>query len=121
MIMLLSLASSVFAAEKSSIPSAKSEKRFGWIDNPSPANWILTDREGSWLIHSQGDYQAQGVMPDFGKKWVKTNVNYGYGCARMSAVVDSEKRRVISYEKVKILPISKCKADKKLDQKDRNL
>jgi hypothetical protein len=119
-ILAVSLPLNMFAAQKAkTAPAAKTENRCGWVDNPTPANWTLTDKDGSWLLHTQGDYQAQGEMPDFGDKWVKTNGNYGYGCACMRAMVDSAKQRVISYEKVKVLPLSRCKADKKLSQKDR--
>lgn len=30
------------------------ENRCGWVDNPTPANWWLTDRDGEWVIGVPG-------------------------------------------------------------------
>ena len=42
-------------------PQSRPETRCGWLDNSTPANWLLTDRDGEWLIGSQGGYQAPGL------------------------------------------------------------
>jgi hypothetical protein len=30
------------------------ERRCGWLDNPSPANWWLVDKDGTWILMEQG-------------------------------------------------------------------
>ena len=94
--------------------SGKLEHRCGWVDNPTPSNWWITDRDGTWEIGVQGGYQARGEMPDFGTKWVETNGHYGYGCACMDVRLDRATTRVIEYRDVKTLPIERCRKDKKL-------
>jgi hypothetical protein len=37
------------AAAASPIPP-QSEKRCGWLVNPTPANWWLVDRAGQWTV-----------------------------------------------------------------------
>src|SRR5262245_20967552 len=37
--------------------TAKFERRCGWVDNPTPSNWWLVDRDGEWEIGLQGGYQ----------------------------------------------------------------
>ncbi len=41
--------------------------RCGWFDNPTPGNFWLVDRDGSWEVGVQGGYQAKGLdrIPDF--------------------------------------------------------
>ena len=36
------------------------ERRCGWLQNPTPANYWLIDRDGEWTIGAQGGYQAPG-------------------------------------------------------------
>jgi hypothetical protein len=100
----------------SSAPAAPSafEKRCGWVDNPTPANWWLVDKDASWEIGVQGGHQAEGEMPDFRKAWVETNGHYGHGCACMEVKVDRGTKRVLVYRAVEVLPISRCKRDKRL-------
>lgn len=90
------------------------ERRCGWVDNPTPANWWLVDRDDTWEIGIQGGYQAEGDMPDFKTRWVETNVHYGYGCACMDMRVDRATKRVIEYRRVQVLPIDRCRKDRKL-------
>jgi hypothetical protein len=92
--------------------------RCGWIVNPSPANWWLTDRDGEWLIAAQGGYQAPGLdnVPDLSEhNWVVTNgSSYGYGCGCVSGRFDTRKKRVTRISAVRQKPIATCKADHRL-------
>ena len=97
------------AAEKAGF-----ERRCGWVDNPTPANWWLIDRDGTWTIGVQGGYQAEGDLPDFGSAWVETNGHHGYGCACMAVRVDRSMHRILVLRDVKVLPIARCKGDKNL-------
>ena len=63
-------------------PAAASERRCGWIHNPTPANWWLIDRDGNWGIASQGEERTADMdrIPDLTTRdWVRTNGWYGYG------------------------------------------
>lgn len=95
---------------------SKPETRCGWIANPTPANWWLNDSTGEWTISVQGGYQAEGTdnIPDFGNKWIKTNGNYGYGCACMKVTTDKSEMKILDISSVTVRPISACKKDKKL-------
>lgn len=104
-------------------PPPKSEKRCGWIDNPTPANWWLTDAQGQWIISSQGGYQAPGMdnLPDMSTQgWVETNGYYGYGCACMQVTTDKKSKRVTRIYSATPIPIARCTADKKLPKPDRD-
>lgn len=94
-------------------PSFALETRCGWLANPTPANWLLFDADGRWIISAQGGYQAQGMqnMPAFdSSEYVKTNVNYGYGCACLEVEVDYEQMNIQSIQGGEVLPLSMCQA-----------
>jgi hypothetical protein len=87
-----------------------SERRCGWLSNPTPANWYFIDRKGEWVIGEQGQYQipdkSWDVMPDMTTKgWVKTNGHYGYGCACMTVRVDQEQGEEFEEEAQRVLAI----------------
>lgn len=95
--------------------STAAETRCGWFSNPTPANASLHDRDAEWIIGVQGGHQAEGDWPDFNsKQWVKTNVNYGYGCACMSVEVDRETNKVLEIRSARARPLSACRRDRAL-------
>jgi hypothetical protein len=72
------------------------EKRCGWLANPTPGNWFLFDRNGEWVLAIQGGYQADGLdkISDIPRSdWIKTNGNYGYGCACL--IADTRADRIV--------------------------
>lgn len=88
------------------------ENRCGWFSNPTPANASLFDRDGEWIVGVQGGHQADGDWPAFGpKEWVKTNGNYGYGCACLKVRVDHERKEVLAIESGRAKPLSACRKD----------
>jgi hypothetical protein len=108
-------------SEAKSSPEADSkdkvENRCGWFSNPTPANIWLIDKDGEWNISIQGGYEAKGTenVPDFpDDKWVKTNVNYGYGCTCLRVAVDRKEKRIIKILSGTAKPISDCRNDKTL-------
>jgi hypothetical protein len=110
----------VAALSKSPEPVAaaapEGKRRCGWIVNPTPANWWLTDRDGQWILGTQGADQAPGMeeMPDMSTAgWVETNGHYGYGCACMTITADSE-GRVVRIADAQPRPLKQCRADRKL-------
>ena len=93
------------------------ERRCGWLANPTPGNYWLTDREAEWTLSEQGGEPVPGMerMPDFTTRaWVRTNGSYGYGCACVVMEVDRTSRwarRIVSAEQ---LPLARCRADRAL-------
>lgn len=74
---------------------AMAETRCGWFSNPTPGNAWLTDRDGEWIVGTQGGAQADGDWPSFAdSQWVATNGSYGYGCACMDVSVDRGASRI---------------------------
>jgi hypothetical protein len=114
-----SAAKPAVAAAKPARPSTagvKGARRCGWLVNPTPANWWLTDRDGQWILSTQGADQASGMdeMPDMSAAgWVETNGHYGYGCACMTITADGDGqvRRVADAQP---MPLKQCRADRKL-------
>ena len=114
---LLSAAVLLTARPEAAVATAATaaQTRCGWFSNPTPANAWLHDREAEWTIGVQGGHQAEGDWPSFTpKQWVKTNVNYGYGCACMSVEVDRESGRVLEIKSARARPLSTCRRDKAL-------
>jgi hypothetical protein len=95
----------------------KFENRCGWFVNPTPANASLEDKDGEWIISVQGGYQAEGDYPEFDDKdWVKTNVNYGYGCACMRVKVDFKTHRILEIASATAKPLAACRKDPALKE-----
>ncbi len=116
------VASGIFAEEKKPIHKQVGglEYRCGWVDNPTPANWWLTDKEGIWMIGVQGSRQAEGDLPEFPESkdyWKKTNGSHGYGCACLWVTVDVKEKIVLEIKSGKVLSLAKCRSDKNLNSK----
>ena len=112
--MILSL---LLAAMLAAPASPATERRCGWLQNPTPANWWLVDRDGEWLIGAQGGYQAPGLdnMPDMTTRgWVEVNGHYGHGCACMNVTTDRRARRVTRIVSATPVPLRQCRADRRL-------
>lgn len=107
------------AAVRSAAASApKGQRRCGWLSNPTPANWWLTDSQGQWILGTQGADQAPGMdeMPDMSiAGWVETNGHYGYGCACMTITADGD-GRVTRIADAQPRPLKQCQADRKLQK-----
>jgi Protein of unknown function (DUF4087) len=99
------------------------ETRCGWFSNPTPANISLYDRYGEWVIGA-GGYQVEGDWdwPDFkDSQWVKTNVNYGYGCSCMRLRVNRRTNKVLEIKSVRARPLAACRRDPSLKKWKRYL
>ena len=104
------------APRKAAAPPESGRRRCGWLSNPTPANWWLTDAEGQWILATQGADQAPGMedMPDMSSAgWVETNGHYGYGCACMTITADGD-GRVTRIADAQPKPLRQCRADRKL-------
>ena len=93
-------------------------QRCGWIQNPSPANWYLVDRDGEWLMGQQGGHQAKGldeVQDLTARHWTVTNgSSYGYGCGCVTGAFDTRSKRATAIARVRQKPLAACRADRKL-------
>ncbi len=99
--------------------SLHGETRCGWFVNPTPSNVWLIDRDDQWIIGVQGGFQAEGDWPTFSdKEWVKTNINYGYGCACMKVQVDSSSHRILRIFSAASRPLLACRKDPFTRQKE---
>ncbi|MDK9606322.1 DUF4087 domain-containing protein [Lelliottia wanjuensis] len=100
-----------------SFSSVSSELRCGWLQNPTPSNQWITDKDGIWDISIQGRFTSDGIenVQDFpNDKFVRTNGNYGYGCACIRADMDRGSKKVMKIYSSKILPLARCQNDKSL-------
>ncbi len=103
----------------SALAATAEETLCGWLENPSPANMWLIDRDGSWDISVQGTsnalddksmellYQATANENEF----VRTNRNYGFSCACLTVDVDEEQNSITTIYKSKQLPLKQCLED----------
>jgi hypothetical protein len=95
--------------------------RCGWIENPTPGNWSLVDRDGEWLIGAQGGYQAPGLdeFPDLTEgEWKVTNgSSYGYGCACLDGKFDASTHRVERIDHIRQKPLRACSSDPALPRR----
>ena len=97
------------------LPAQAAERRCGWLHNPTPGNYWLTDRDGSWTLLTQGsDVEPTGIenLPDLSAgEYVRTNGNYGYACACMSVDVDLAENRIIALHSVEQIALARCTND----------
>ncbi len=104
--------------------SAASQMLCGWLDNPTPQNFWLTDAKHEWEISIQGGRSAEGLenLPDFGDQWQHTNGgSYGYGCACLKVDIRTDKKsdtyEITRIHRAKALPIKRCDQDKSLPKR----
>lgn len=99
------------------------EVRCGWLSNPTPRNWWLTDKDGDWTLSTQGsETQAESMelIPDMTQgEFVRTNGGYGYGCACLTVEVGRGQKRVTRILAARQLPLARCRADKGLPKLER--
>jgi len=110
------VAGSVFAAGV----ELKTQTLCGWYEHPTPQNMWLQDRNGQWIVGTQGGHQIEddwGFSPKFSdSQWVKTNGYYGYGCACITGVVNVVTHRFISISSARAQSLSVCRKDRALKE-----
>lgn len=105
--------------------AGQAENRCGWLANPTPGNWWLVDKDATWVLASQGNAKGAGAagmdkLPDFDPtQYVKSNGNYGYGCACLKLVTDPAAKTVKSVVGGKILALATCRKDKSLPPENK--
>lgn len=99
------------------LPASATERRCGWLHNPTPANWWLDDRDGRWVLSVQGPGPVDGFfdLPDLTTQgWVARNGSYGYGCGCIVMETDRAARRVLRVVSGEALPLARCERDRSL-------
>ena len=117
----------VLAMAATSAVAQNTERRCGWVDNPTPANWWILDRHDDWELSRQGGSSMSSSngfwdLPDdafhFGDDWVHFNdfngYGYGYGCVD-GHFVDGF---AVSVEAMELLPLARCEMDPALPQRE---
>jgi hypothetical protein len=112
------LLSGIFPSPAIAANAPRAERRCGWYENPTPGNVTLTDRDGTWLIAMQGNYEAKGHWPEFSDaQWVVTNSGeHGYGCACLTVQTDPSSHTVLSISHAAARPLAVCRRDKSLHE-----
>ena len=109
-----------FQPAKTEAASGDFETRCGWLDNPTPNNFWLYDKDGEWTISEQGGYfvEEEWEFPIFKpKQWVHRNTgSYGYGCACFEMQTDRQTLQVLKIRSARGQRLSKCRRDKSLKQ-----
>ena len=103
-----------------SLPTMSAENRCGWIENPGPGTWWLTDKDAIWEISTQGGYSVTpesidnlpNVIPN---EYVRVSGIYGYSCGCIVVDTDRDKRRIMAIRKKgKQVLLKKCLEDKSI-------
>lgn len=105
----MSLALPMVASAESHV----TERRCGWVENPTPANYTLVDEDGTWTMAVQGGYQADGLenLPKYDpREFERTNGNYGRSCACLDVEVDYAPRIVNYIAGGEARPLAECRA-----------
>ncbi|MBB4197254.1 hypothetical protein CCR94_14580 [Rhodoblastus sphagnicola] len=112
------IALAVLFAAQACAGAALAETRCGWVVNPTPGNWWLTDSKGEWIMMTQGVDRDPGMdrIPDTaGRNWVETNSGgHGYGCGCMGGAYDAKTKMVTKIASFAWKPLSACRKDKGL-------
>ena len=97
--------------------AAEPQTRCGWVDNETPGNFTLLDRDGAWVIAAQGGYQAKGfdTLPDLSEKeFAELNAPHGYSCDCLKVTVDARRHRIAKIFGVTLRTIKDCQDDRRV-------
>ena len=90
----------VWMIAPASMAAQAASLRCGWLDNPSPGNASLYDKDGEWTIAVQGGHQANGDWPpDVQAGTVdqaRGSGDYGYGCVCLTVDVDVREKNILN-------------------------
>ena len=98
------------------------EKRCGWVYNPTPGNYWLEDADSTWVLSAQGGNEIKGMdnlkSPESAESlnFVRTNINYGYYCAclELKVIEEDGKKKASELFSSNILPLKTCLEDVEL-------
>ncbi|WP_434136887.1 DUF4087 domain-containing protein [Pseudomonas luteola] len=92
------------------------EKRCGWLENPTPANLWLIDKDSEWTLSIQGsgfiNEDSMDKMPTIDEKeFVRTNNNYGFSCVCLNVKTDKKKSEILEVYSGEQLLLKQCLED----------
>ncbi|WP_373891099.1 DUF4087 domain-containing protein [Klebsiella variicola] len=100
------------------------ENRCGWLENPTPGNYWLTDKDGDWTISTQekeGPKEMEYLVGFPSKEFINTNNSYGYGCGCILSEASKESKEITRIFNFKALPLRVCKTDPSLREKTEEI
>lgn len=121
---LLAVMIAVSMITLSPMAARASSVRCGWLDNPTPGNASLHDKDGEWTIAVQGGHQAKGDWPPSFKpgQWIRRgHGSYGYGCACLTVEVDVEEKNILNILSGEARPLSVCRKDRAIAKIEKQL
>jgi hypothetical protein len=98
--------------------------RCGWLDNPTPGNASLYDKDGEWTIATQGGHQANGDWPPAFKpgQWIRRGSgSYGYGCVCLTVELDEKGKSILDILSGEGRPLSVCRKDRAIAKIEKQL
>jgi hypothetical protein len=98
--------------------------RCGWLDNPTPGNASLYDKDGEWTIAAQGGHQANGDWPPAFKpgQWIRRGPgSYGYGCVCLTVELDEKGKNILDILSGEGRPLSVCRKDRAIAKIEKQL
>jgi len=98
--------------------------RCGWLDNPTPGNASLYDKDGEWTIAAQGGHQANGDWPPAFKpgQWIRRGPgSYGYGCVCLTVELDENGKNIFDILSGEGRPLSVCRKDRAIAKIEKQL
>lgn len=108
-----------------SMAAMSAEYRCGWIENPSPGTWWMTDKDARWEISTPGGYSVPtqsidnlpNVIPN---EYVRINGIYGYSCGCLSVDTDKQNKRIVRIQsKGKQVFLKQCLEDKAIANRNQ--
>ncbi len=98
--------------------------RCGWLDNPTPGNASLYDKDGEWTIAAQGGHQANGDWPPAFTpgQWIRRGPgSYGYGCVCLTVELDEKGKNILDILSGEGRPLSVCRKDRAIAKIEKQL
>ena len=98
--------------------------RCGWLDNPTPGNASLYDKDGEWTIAVQGGHQANGDWPPAFKpgQWIGRGPgSYGYGCVCLTVELDVKEKNILNILSGEARALSVCRKDRAIAKIEKQL
>ncbi len=107
------------------LTSIAMEKRCGWLENPTPGNLWLTDRDATWTLSIQGigfvadeDSMINNMPTIKDDEFVRTNAgSYGFSCVCLDVDTDKANAHITKVYGGQQLLLKQCLQDPDLLRK----
>lgn len=101
-----------------SLSAIGAEYRCGWIENPGPGTWWITDKDAQWEISTPGGYSVSPQSIDYlpnviPNEYIRLNGIYGYSCGCLSVDTDKQHKHIVKiHAKGKQVLLKQCLEDR---------